>query len=305
MNISYSRNVSAPYVAITSSGFTTFFSDLDIFSTDSLNSSPVCLWRGVYVGYDQIDFREDGAYHKQTSEKLSESVEKMSKSLKNVVNPDKVIGQYGADTFRLYEMFMGPLEASKPWNTRDVPGVHRFCHRVWRMIAGTDEQPALLTRDQADEQVERTLHKTIRKVGEDIEALSYNTAIAALMECMNEMRTASGVSAFAREAFCPMLAPFCPHLAEEIWSGPLGRRPSVMDSEWPTYDPALCVEDTVEIAVQVNGKVRGRATLPRDADEATARAAALAAPNVAPHIEGKDVVKFIHVPNRLANIIVK
>ena len=259
--------------------------------------------RGVYVGYDEVDLSGDVPRHKRTGEVLTESNEKMSKSLKNVINPDAVIEQYGADTLRLYEMFMGPLEASKPWNTRDVPGVHRFVRRIWRMIAGTDDQPALLA-EQADEQVERALHRLVKKVGEDIEAMKFNTAIAAMMEFVNLVYKVGGISRGQAERFVLLLAPFVPHLGEELWQH-LGHDQSLAYEPWPKYDESLIAEETIEMAVQVNGKVRGRVNVPADADEQAVAEAALSEPKVAAAVEGKTIVKRILVPGRLINLVVK
>ncbi|HET6429893.1 MAG TPA: class I tRNA ligase family protein, partial [Phycisphaerae bacterium] len=258
--------------------------------------------RGVYVGYDDVDLSGDKPRHRTTGEELSEAVEKMSKSLKNVINPDVVIAAYGADTFRLYEMFMGPLESSKPWNTRDVPGVHRFCHRVWRMISG--EAEVAVSSDSPDERVERALHKAIKKVGEDIEAMKFNTAIAAMMEFVNTAYKACRISPDQARLFLLILAPFTPHLAEELWRK-LGHAESLAHEAWPAYDPAMIAEETVELAVQVNGKVRGRIRVPAKADPEVVLAAALADEQVARAIEGKTIVKKIVVPGRLVNLVVK
>jgi len=260
--------------------------------------------RGVYIGYDQVDLSGEKPTHKTTGEELSENVEKMSNSLKNVVNPDEVIAEYGADTFRLYEMFMGPLEASKPWNTRDVPGVHRFLQRVWRMVLGSDDQSALLTSDAPDEQVEKALHKLIRKAAQDIQAMKFNTAIAAMMEFVNVVFKAGCITANQAERFTLVLAPLAPHLAEELWQR-LGHDASLTHELWPTYDEAMIAETTVELAVQVNGKVRGRVSVPADADDDAVIAAALAAPGVSEATAGKQIVKQIIVPGRLVNLVVK
>ncbi len=260
--------------------------------------------RGVCVGYEDVNTSGDKPVHRQTGEVLAESVEKMSKSLKNVVNPDEVIAEYGADTFRLYEMFMGPLEASKPWNTRDVPGVHRFLHRVWRMIAGGEDIQSLLIDKAGDEKVERALHKLIRKAGDDIEAMKFNTAIAAMMEFVNVVFKAGAISKGQAGRFLLVLAPFAPHLAEELWQK-LGHDESLTYEPWPEYNESLLVEDTVELAVQVNGKMRGLITVSADAAEETIIAAALAEPKVAAAVEGKTIIKKIVVPDRLVNLVVK
>ena len=226
---------------------------------------------------------------------------KMSKSRGTVVNPDEMVEKFGADSLRMYLMFLGPIAQGGDWQGRGISGVSRFLDRVHRFYfeevteSAGDLDAATLTK----------LHQTIKKVTEDVEGLCYNTAIAALMELLNALRSSSAVDDFAREAFCTMLAPFAPHLTEEIWSEALGKAPSVADASWPVFDEALCVEDSVEIAVQINGKVRDRLTIARDADEATVKEIALAADGVQSYLEGKSVIKFIHVPNRLANVIVK
>jgi len=260
--------------------------------------------RGVCVSYDEVDLSGDRPRHKLTGEELTESVEKMSKSLKNVINPDEVIAQYGADTFRLYEMFMGPLDASKPWNTRDVPGVHRFLQRVWRMVLGNDDNPPLLSDQKGDEQVERALHKLIEKVERDIEAMKFNTAVAAMMEFVNAVFKAGSISRDQAERFVLVLAPFAPHLAEELWQR-LGHDKTLAYEPWPVYDREMIVDEMLELPVQVNGKVRGRVQVPADAAEDAVIEAALAEKRIAACLEGKTVVKKIVVPGRLVNLVVK
>ncbi len=260
--------------------------------------------RGVYIGYEDVDTSGDKPVHKSTGEVLAESVEKMSKSLKNVVNPDEVIGEYGADTFRLYEMFMGPLEASKPWNTRDVPGVHRFCRRVWRIICGDEDNKPMLDEGAASQDVERALHKLIKKVGQDIEVMKFNTSIAAMMEFVNAVFKVGRISPDQAERFVLVLAPFTPHLAEELWRK-LGHDQSLAHESWPVYDESLLVTETVELAVQVNGKMRGRITVAADAAEEAIIAAAMSEPKVASSVEGKTIIKKIVVAGRLVNLVVK
>jgi len=259
--------------------------------------------RGVYLGYDEVDATGDTPVHAATGEEVTESIEKMSKSLKNVVNPDVVIGDYGADTFRLYEMFMGPLEASKPWNTRDVPGVHRFLQRTWRMVCGGEELEDLLA-DAPDADVERALHKVIKKVGEDYEAMKFNTAIAAMMEFVNAVFRAGKITTDQAERFTLILAPLAPHIAEELWQR-LGHESSLAYEPWPAHDEAMLVETTVELAVQVNGKMRGRITVPADATDDDVIALALAQEKVAADVEGKTIVKKIVVPGRLVNLVAR
>jgi leucyl-tRNA synthetase len=259
--------------------------------------------RGICVGYDDVDTTGDKPRHKKTGEVLTESIEKMSKSLKNVVNPDEVIAQYGADTFRLYEMFMGPLEASKPWNTRDVPGVHRFLQRTWRMIVGDEDAKPLLA-DTAPDDIERALHRLVKKVGEDIPTMKFNTAIAAMMEFVNAVYKAAAISRDQARRFVLVLAPFAPHVAEELWQR-LGGKGSLACEPWPQFDPAMTVDATVELPVQVNGKIRSRITVPADAAQEQVLAAVMGDAKVAAAIEGKSVIKKIVVPGKLVNIVVK
>jgi leucyl-tRNA synthetase len=236
--------------------------------------------RGIPVGYDDVEFREDGPYHRQTGEPLSESVEKMAKSLKNVVSPDQVVEQYGADTLRLYEMYMGPLETSKPWNPRDVPGVHRFLHRAWRLIVDpeTGELSDAVQDAEPDEQTQRLLHKTVQEVTEDLEEMAFNTAIAHMIVFVNEMTKATVRPKSVLRTFVLLLSPFAPHIAEELWQRLLGSdwTGSLAYEPWPTFDQTLVQEEQIDVPVQVNGKLRSRVRLPADADEQAARTAALA-----------------------------
>jgi leucyl-tRNA synthetase len=184
----------------------------------------------------------------------------MSKSRGNVVNPDDVVHEYGADALRAYEMFMGPLEQVKPWQTAGLQGVRRFLDRV--EVLARREPAATMDAETA-----RLLARTVKKVTDDIETMHFNTAVSAMMIFANHLHGLDAPPREAMEKLVLCLSPFAPHLAEELWER-LGHPPSIADAEWPTYDPALCVDAEVEIAVQVNGKVRGRVTLARDADEA-------------------------------------
>jgi len=260
--------------------------------------------RGVSIPHETVDLAGDHPKHAETGEQLTTTIEKMSKSLRNVVNPDDIIEEFGADTFRLYEMFMGPLEASKPWNTRDVPGVHRFLKRVWRMVCGDEENPALLTDGDGPAAIEKALHKLIKKVGEDYESMKFNTAIAALMEFVNEVYRSGEVGRSQAERFVLLLAPMAPHICEECWAA-MGHDESLAHEDWPAYDETMLAQDTVELPVQINGKVRARIEVPADASQDDALEAALADERVKEHLAGKELVKKIAVPGRLINLVVK
>lgn len=266
------------------------------------------------VALDQVDEVSEGSYvERATGEKLSQVTAKMSKSLKNVVNPDDVIAEFGADTFRLYEMYMGPLEASKPWNTRDIVGLFRFLQRAWRLCVN-ENTGELRIAAAANADVERQLHKTIAKIGPDIERLAFNTAIAALIEFVNVATkvaegsgggnsAAASLTADQMERFALVMAPFTPHFSEELWSK-LGHADVIAYEPWPTFDQAMLTEDSVEIAVQILGKVRGKITVPANADAKTLEAAALNDDKIKAQLDGKAVKKVIVVPGRLVNIVV-
>ena len=265
--------------------------------------------RGMCIGYEDIDFREDGAYHQTTGEKLGGAVEKMSKSLKNVVNPEETVVEYGADSLRLYEMFMGPLDASKPWNPRDVPGVFRFLQRVWRLIAGdgADELATTVATGEPNPELERLLHKTIKKVSQDIERMAFNTAISAMMELVNEAYRTGSIHKGQAERFVLVLSPFAPHIAEELWQRLCGGewKDSLMYEPWPTFDPVLVTDDQIEVPVQINGKVAGRVSVAKDASQEAIEAAALADAKIAARLAGMTIVKKIYVPGRMLNLVVK
>jgi leucyl-tRNA synthetase len=232
---------------------------------------------------------------------LGENNERMSKSRGNVVNPDDVVRSHGADALRVYEMFMGPLEQVKPWQTSGIEGVRRFLERVWSVATGP------LTADPAayDQATARLVHKTIKKVTQDIEALRFNTAVSAMMILVRHLGSSGGaVPIDAVRALALLLSPFAPHLGEEIWQGPLGQTSSIAYAPWPEFDPVLVKDASIEIGVQVNGRLRGTITLATDADENTAREAALSEPRVQAHLAGKVVKKFIYVQGKIANFIV-
>ena len=261
--------------------------------------------RGITVGPDVVEERGENEYVlKETGEPVTRIIAKMSKALKNVVNPDKVIAKYGADTFRLYEMYMGPLDAAKPWNTRDVPGLFKLCHRIWRLVVdeNTGDLSTALVDDQPDAGALRILHKTIKRVTEDIRQLKINTAIAALFDFVNYMTPLPRRSRAVIEPFVLLMSPFAPHLGEELWQR-LGHHTTLAYEPWPALDEKLARDDQVEIAVQVSGKIKARIMVAADADDDSLRDAALADTKVAAAIEGKTIRKIIVVKGRLINIV--
>ena len=239
-------------------------------------------------------------YQKRTSHGmiLGENGEKMSKSRGNVVNPDDIVRDYGADTMRLYEMFIGDFEKSAPWNTASIKGCRRFLERVWSLA------DILVDGDGYSAELEGAMHRTIKKVTEDIEVLKMNTAIAAMMSLLNEIYDKKSITRGEFKTLLILLNPFAPHITEELWQQ-CGYEGQLAHAKWPEFDEAKCVEDTVEIAVQVNGKLRAKLTVATGAAKEDAIAAAKAEPNVAKALEGKTICKEIYVPGKLVNIAVR
>jgi len=229
---------------------------------------------------------------------LGEGGVKMSKSLGNVINPDDIVAEFGADSMRMYEMFMGPLEIAKPWSTNGLAGVHRFLDRVYRLA----ERP--LSDDAPPKELERLLHKTIKKVTEDTDSLAFNTAIAQMMIFVNELFKTETRHRALWEPFVLLLAPYAPHLGEELWVQ-LGHEPSVSRVSWPEYDAALTVDEEVEIVLQVNGKVRSRMRVPAGTEKAELERLALAEERILEWTEGKEVVRVISVPDKLVNVVIR
>ena len=242
----------------------------------------------------------------------------MGKSLKNAVGPDEVSEQYGCDTMRLYEMYMGPLDASKPWEPRDIIGMHRFLHRVWKNLAGegrdADEAegggarpreapaPVRIGDGAPSSEQLRLVHKTIKAVTESMEQLKFNTAIAALIDLNGEMLRWPEIPRTSAEAFVLMLAPLAPHIAEELWWR-LGHAASLAHERWPEWDDHVLADAQVEIPVQVMGRVRSHVTVAADADAPALERAALADAKVQAHIAGKTIRRVIVVPGKLVNIV--
>jgi leucyl-tRNA synthetase len=236
---------------------------------------------------------------------LGEDGQKMSKSRGNAVNPDEVVADYGADSMRLYEMFMGPLEAMKPWSMQGVQGVHRFLQKAWRMIVDEDTGglAAAIQDAEPDEETRRLLHRTIKKVGADFDTLSFNTAISALMIFVNHVGKLNVRPRQAVEPFVLLLAPMAPHIAEELWER-LGHESTLAYEPWPAYDEVLTREKEIELAVQVNGKIRDRIVVGANADEEQIKTAAMGTAKVAAAVAGKTPRKVIVIKSRLVNVVV-
>lgn len=266
---------------------------------------------GRLVPADEVEERDGTGVAKSSGEELEQVVAKMSKSLHNVVNPDEVIAEFGADTFRLYEMYMGPLGDAKPWNPRDVIGCRRFLDRVWRLYVdteGTEPVRPNLVGDHPDDEgdslaLEKALHRAVRQADDSFRHFNFNTAIAGFMTFVNEATKRS--EAFTRSQasrFAQVIHPFVPHVAEELWSR-LGHTEPLAFSGWPEVDEAYLVDDEIDLVVQIKGKVRGRTKAPREASQGELEA--LAREAIADHLEGAEVVKTIVVPGKLVNFVVK
>jgi len=256
---------------------------------------------------EKIEKKKGKTFLKGSSIEVSGKSEKMSKSRGNVVNPDDVVREYGADSLRLYEMFMGPLEATKPWNTLGVEGVFRFLSRVWRLMIDDAAEDTVLNSTvqniEPDRETLTILHKTIQKVTDDTEAMRFNTAISAMMELSNHLTKMIIRPKQVVEPFVLLLAPYAPHVAEELWAA-LGHPQSLTYEPWPTYDPALVKEDTIEIPIQVNGKVKAKVTVAAEIDAKELEALAMADESVRKAIEGKTIKKVIVVPKKMVSIAV-
>ena len=266
--------------------------DVNIVYNDQLDLEAFRAWRPEYATADFI--LEDGKYI------CGWAVEKMSKSMYNVVNPDMIVERYGADTLRLYEMFLGPLEQSKPWDTNGIDGVHRFLRKLWGLYYSTDG--LRVTDTPATKEELKSLHKLIRKVTQDVEQFSFNTSVAAFMICINELQ---GLKTASREVLQPLLillAPFAPHIAEELWHA-IGEETTIVATQWPEYDEKLLVEDSFKYPVSFNGKTRFTIELPSEASQDEIREAVLSADEAQKWLEGKTPKKVIIVPGRIINIV--
>jgi leucyl-tRNA synthetase len=252
---------------------------------------------GRYHELSTVELRGDTAVLRATGEPLKVAVEKMAKSKLNGISPDDVVRDYGADVMRLYELFMGEFELPKPWDPRAIEGVNRFVKRTWRLVEEWDASKA-----PADDPHLRLRHKTIKRVTHDLERMQFNTAISALMEYLNALERAPGATREDLLTLIRLVGPYAPHLGDEAWAQ-LGENGFLLEAAWPKFDDALTIDETVTIGVQVDGKLRGDVQLRRDASEDEARATALAIPNVAKHLEGRVVKKFIYKPGRIVGLV--
>ena len=269
--------------------------DVNIVHNDVLDLDAFKAWRPEYADAEFI--LEDGKYV------CGWAVEKMSKSMYNVVNPDYIVETYGADTLRLYEMFLGPINQSKPWDSNGIDGCFRFLRKCWNLFFDKNGEWAVKEEAATKENL-KSLHKLIKKVTEDIETFSYNTAIPAFMIATGELAQQKCVSREVLEKLVVLLAPFAPHVAEELWEK-LGHSTTVCDAEWPIFDESHLKEDSVTLSVSFNGKTRFTLDFPADASADAIREATLASEQAQKYLEGKNVVKVIVVPGRIVNIVIK
>ena len=269
--------------------------DVNIVHGDVLDIDAFRKWRPEYANAEFV--LEEGKYV------CGWAIEKMSKSMYNVVNPDMIVDKYGADTLRLYEMFLGPVEQSKPWDTNGIDGCHRFLKKFWALFYG--REGGLLADDREPSAAElKAVHKLIKKVTQDIEQFSYNTSISAFMICVNELGQLKCHNRSLLADLVVLIAPFAPHIAEELWEA-LGGRGSVCDACWPQWNEQYLVESTVQLTVSFNGKARFQMDFAADADNATIEQAVLADERSAKYMGGKQVVKVIIVPRKIVNVVVK
>ena len=255
--------------------------------------------RGALVATDKVEKRDGSFFHIETGEELEQAPAKMSKSLKNVVNPDDVVEHYGADTLRVYEMFMGPLDASIAWSEEGLEGSRKFLDRVYRLLT-TKEIVA-----ENNGNLDKVYNETVKAVTEQLEAMKFNTAIAQLMVFVNAANKEDKLFADYAKGFVQLLAPFAPHLSEELWQTLTQSGESISYVAWPTWDEAKLVENDVEIVIQIKGKVRAKLVVPKDSSREELEKLALANDKIQTEIAGKDIIKVIAVPNKLVNIVVK
>mgnify|MGYP004591145699 FL=1 len=270
--------------------------DVNIVQNDILDTEAFKAWRPEYNNAEFI--LEDGKYV------CGWAVEKMSKSMFNVVNPDMIVEKYGADTLRLYEMFLGPVEQSKPWDTNGIDGCHRFLKKLWGLYFGRAEGEILINDDEPSKDSLKSLHKLIKKVSLDIENFSYNTSISAFMIAVSELSQQKCHSREVLKTLAILIAPFAPHMAEELWET-LGGEGSICDAEWPVCNESYLVENEVQLTISFNGKARYQMTFPADASNEDIQKTVLADEKALKYIDSKQIVKVIVVPKKIVNIVIK
>ncbi len=254
---------------------------------------------GILIPNDEVEERDNKFFSKSNKKELKQIVAKMSKSLKNIVNPDDIIKEYGADSMRIYEMFMGPLTDSKPWNTKGLIGIFRFLNKIWTL------KRKELTKEVAPKDIVSELHKTIKKVTEDIENLNFNTAISSLMILINDLLKHDKNYLEIFKPLTIILSPFAPHLGEELWEY-MGERPSIFKTaKWPQYDPNLIIDYEKEIVLQVNGKIRDKIILNKGINEETLKEIALKNNKIMQNLENKEILKIVTVKDKLINIVTR
>ena len=268
--------------------------DVNIVSNDILDTDAFRAWRPEFADAEFI--LENGKYI------CGWAIEKMSKSMHNVVNPDIIVEKYGADTLRMYEMFLGPLEQSKPWDTNGIDGCHRFLRKLWNFFFDKDDNLILVDEEPTKEEL-KSLHKLIKKATEDINIFSYNTTVSAFMICANELGTLKCKNRSILENFIVVLAPFAPHFCEEIWEA-LGHNTSVCDAQWPTFNEEYLKEDTIKYTISFNGKARFTLEFAADATNQEIETTVLADENSKKYIDGKNIKKVIIVPKKIVNVVI-
>ena len=270
--------------------------DVNIVQNDVLDLDAFRAWRPEFASAEFV--LEDGKYV------CGWAIEKMSKSMFNVVNPDMIVERFGADTLRLYEMFLGPVEASKPWDTNGIDGCHRFLRKLWMFAFDKNGELRCTDNGEPTREELKSIHKLTKKVTQDIENFSYNTSVSAFMICLNELNQQKSSNRSVLERFTVLLAPFCPHICEELWAQ-LGHTDTVCDAQWPAWNEEYLHEDNVQLTISFNGKARFQMSFPADADNATIERAVLDNPQSAKYMEGFQHVKTIVVPKKIVNIVLK
>ena len=270
--------------------------DVNIVSNDQLDIEAFKAWRPEYQNAEFI--LEDGKYI------CGWAIEKMSKSMFNVVNPDMIVEKYGADTLRLYEMFLGPVEASKPWDTNGIDGCHRFLKKFWGLFYENRTDNFLPSDEAAKPESLKSVHKLIKKVSEDIEKFSYNTSISAFMIAVNELGRQKCPNKELLKDLVILIAPFAPHIAEELWAA-LGEQGSVCDAQWPSYNEEYLKENDMQLTISFNGKARFQMSFPVDTPNDEIQKQVLADEKSQKYLEGFNVLKVIIVPKKIVNVVLK